>query len=296
MLASGIYRLIRRIAIELYKRRVHSSILDPILYLTHLVQFLAIQKRLPVNPNRLFNDFLFLLKSGSQLGNPIRTYVTDKEFGKLYIEKKLGPTTTPCTLDILRTPEEIDGYHPAQYPLVLKPTNSCRRVLVARSQSDYDESRSTLKKWLHDDYFLAGLEKNYMNLERKIIVEEYIKDSFAMEGSVHCLRGEPKIVSLIDRKTKGRQSFDINKVPLGVSLAFPVQQFEPESWDFWTALLENSRILSAEFSYIRVDFYTDGKQVLFGELTNLPARGNGKFFPDDGEVRFSAAFFNSAAH
>lgn len=71
------------------------------------------------------------------------------------------------------------------------------------------------------------------------------------------------MISLIERKTKARQSFDIHKVPLGVSLAFPLKHFEPEYWDFWATLLKSASILSAEFSYIRVDFYTDGKWLQF---------------------------------
>lgn len=294
MLAPVAYRLLRRIALTLYKMKAHSAILDPVLSLIYLVQFFMVHERLPIKPDRLFNDFLFRLKSGSELRGSLRAYVTDKEFGKLYVEKNLGLETTPSTIDILRTPEEIDAYDPAQYPLVMKPTNSSGKVLVARSQADYDKAKSTMKQWLNQDYFLNGLEKNYVNLERKIIIEAYIEDSFSMEGSVHCLRGEPRVISLIERKTKARQSFDIHKAPLGVSLAFPLKEFEPEHWDFWAMLLKNASILSAEFSYIRVDFYTDGKRLLFGELTNVPARGSGKFFPCDGEERFSAVFFNSS--
>lgn len=288
------YRILRRIAIELYKMGAHPLILDRVLYLAHLVLFLARHKRIPMKPDRLFNDFLFQLKTSSEIGGPLRTYITDKEFGKLFIEKKLGPGTTPITLAILRTAEEIDRYHLVQYPSVIKPTNSFGRVVVARSQDDYDQAKATMKKWLSEDYFLTSLEKNYAKLERKVLIEDYIEETFVIEGSVHCLWGQPRIISLIDRQTKARQSFDVDRVPLGVSLAFPLKQFEPEHWDFWVTLLENSRILSSEFRYIRVDFYTDGKRLLFGELTNLPAGGNGKFFPSDGEERFSAVFFSSS--
>jgi hypothetical protein len=138
---------------------------------------------------------------------------------------------------------------------------------------------------------VCDLEKNYATLERKVIVEEYIDDSFSLEGSVHCLGGEPKLISLIDRYTKARQSFDLDGTPLGVSLYYPLQAFEPASWEFLPSLLRQSRILSSEFTYIRVDFFTDTKRVIFGELTNLPAAGIGRFHPADGEKIFSEVFF-----
>ena len=273
--------------------RAHALMFEPVLYLRHLFQFLAVHERLPIRPNTLFNDFLFQLKTSSELGSPLRTFITDKEFGKIYVEKKLGAGTTPATLCVLRTPEKVDTYLPATYPIVIKPTHSCGKIVVVFSESDYHKARTQIKDWLNQDYFLRDLERNYAKLEKKIIVEQYIDDTFAIEGSVHCLSGEPKIVSLIDRKTKARQSFDTNKSPLGVSLAYPLKEFEPKDWGFLNSLLKSSRILSGEFSYIRIDFYTDGERVLLGELTNLPAGGGGKFFPAGGEKKFSEVFFNS---
>jgi hypothetical protein len=266
---------------------------ETVLYLRHLFRFLAKHRRLPIRPNTLFNDFLFQLGSSSELGSPLRTFITDKEFGKIYVEKKLGAGTTPATLCVLRTPEEVETYLPATYPVVIKPTHSFGRIVLVFSESDYRKAKTQIKNWLNQDYFLESLERNYAKLEKKIIVEKYIDDTFAIEGSVHCLSGEPKIISLIDRKTKERQSFDTSKSALGVSLVYPLNEFEPKVWGFLDSLLRSSRILSGEFSYIRVDFYTDGERVLFGELTNLPAGGMGKFFPAGGEKKFSEVFFNS---
>lgn len=282
-----------RVAFKLYHMRAPSLLVETVLYLRHLFKFLTTHKRLPIRPNSLFNDFLFQIGSSSELSSPLRTFITDKEFGKLYVEKKLGAGTTPVTLCVLRTPEKVDTYVPTTYPIVLKPTHSCARIVSVFSESDFHRAKAQIKDWLNQDYFLQSLERNYAKLERKIIVEKYIDDTFAIEGSVHCRNGEPKIISLIDRKTKERQSFDTNKSPLGVSLAYPLKEFEPKDWGFFDTLLKSSRILSEEFSYIRIDFYTDGERVLFGELTNMPVGGMGTFFPAGGEKKFSEVFFSS---
>ena len=260
------------------------------MYLGNLFKFLATHKRLPIRPNTLFNDFLFQLSSSSELGSPLRTFITDKEFGKIYVEKKLGAGTTPATLCVLRTPEKVDTYLPSTYPIVVKPTHSFGRIVLVLSESDYHKAKTQIKDWLNQDYFLESLERNYAKLEKKIIVEQYIDDTFTIEGSVHCLSGEPKIITLIDRKTKERQSFDTNKTPLGVSLQYPLKEFEPKDWGFLDSLLKSSRILSGEFTYIRVDFYTDGERVLFGELTNLPAGGMESFSPLAGKRSFQRYF------
>ena len=116
---------------------------ETVLYLRHLFQFLAVHERLPIRPNTLFNDFLFQLKASSELGSPLRTFITDKELGKIYVEKKLGAGTTPATLCVLRTPEEVETYLPATYPVVIKPTHSCGRIVVVFSESDYRKAKTT---------------------------------------------------------------------------------------------------------------------------------------------------------
>ncbi|MBS0181298.1 MAG: hypothetical protein JSS39_02765 [Nitrospira sp.] len=286
-----LYKRFRRVSLALYRRHVPLSLLNVVLYPTYLFQFVAAHHRLPIRPARLFNDFLFQVKSGSELESPLRRRVSDKEYCKLYTEERLGPGTTTPTTRVLRTEDEVERYRPPVFPCVMKPTNSSGRMIIARSEDEYMGALPKIKNWFHEDYFLSDLEKNYATLERKVIVEEYIDDSFSLEGSVHCLRGEPKLVSLIDRYTKARQTFDLDGTPLGVSLFYPLQDFQPASWDFLPSLLSQSRILSAEFTYIRVDFFTDTKRVLFGELTNLPAGGIGRFYPADGEKIFSEVFF-----
>ena len=286
-----LYKRFRRVSLTLYRRNVPPSMLNVLLYPTYLFQFIAAHHRLPIRPTRLFNDFLFQVKSGAELEGSLRRRVTDKEYCKLYTEERLGPGTTAPTTHVVRTEDEVERYRPPAFPCVIKPTNSSGRVIIARSEDEYIAALSKIKHWFHEDYFLSDLETNYATLERKIIFEEYIDDSFSLEGSVHCLRGEPKLVSLIDRYTKARQTFDIDGTPLGVSLFYPLQEFEPASWEFLPSLLSQSRILSAEFTYIRVDFFTDTKRVLFGELTNLPAGGIGRFYPADGEKIFSEVFF-----
>ena len=290
-LSGFLYKRFRRVSLTLYRRNVPPSMLNVLLYPTYLFQFIAAHHRLPIRPTRLFNDFLFQVKSGAELEGSLRRRVTDKEYCKLYTEERLGPGTTAPTTHVVRTEDEVERYRPPAFPCVIKPTNSSGRVIIARSEDEYIAALSKIKHWFHEDYFLSDLEKNYATLERKIIFEEYIDDSFSLEGSVHCLRGEPKLVSLIDRYTKARQTFGIDGTPLGVSLFYPLQEFEPASWEFLPSLLSQSRILSAEFTYIRVDFFTDTKRVLFGELTNLPAGGIGRFYPADGEKIFSEVFF-----
>lgn len=253
--------------------------------------FLRRHGRLPLQPSRRFNDFLFSIKAGKEITHPLRRLVTDKEHGKAFITRHIGPGLTPRTLAILRSPDQLAAHVPDVFPVMAKPTHSSGKFLKISSAEEFAESRKIMAEWFRHDYFHASLERNYEGLEKKIIIEAYLDESFRLEGSVHCRNGIARIVSIIDRHTKERQSFSTDRTPLGVSLGYPLKELRVEDWRFFDRLLQHCETLAAPFSYIRVDFYTDGNSLLFGELTNIPAGANGRFFPENGEKIFSRSFF-----
>lgn len=173
-----LYKRFRGASLALYRRNVPLSILNVVLYPTYLFQFVAAHHRLPIRPTRLFNDFLFQVKSGAELESSLRRRVTDKEYSKLYTEARLGAGITTPTTCVLRTEDEVERYRPRVFPCVIKPTNSSGRVIIARSENEYTAALPRIKNWFHEDYFLFDLEKNYATLERKVIFEEYVDDSF----------------------------------------------------------------------------------------------------------------------
>ncbi len=261
------------------------------LHIFWLLKFAKHHRRLPLQPSRRFNDFLFSIKAGREITHPLRAQVTDKVHGKAFIADRLGPNFTPKTLAVLTRAPDLVSYLPPYYPVMAKPTHSSGRFVKISSAEEYVAQIPVMQGWLQHDYFLTSLERHYDGLEKKIIIEAFIEDSFWLEGSVHCRHGDPRIISLIDRYTKHRQSFRADRAPLGVSLGYPFQELQVKDWRFFEGLLAQCRTLSEPFSYLRVDFYTDGHSLLFGELTSLPAGANGRFYPDGGEAIFSKAFF-----
>lgn len=248
-------------------------------------------RRLPGPPDLLFNDFLFALKVGEELDNPLRRRITDKVHVKDYICQRIGPDRTVPTLAVFETPAAVLNFRPDHYPVAVKPTHSSGRFLRIGSDAEWQAATPRMTGWLKHDFFSQSLERNYRGLAKRVMVEPWLDEGLRLEGSVHCRAGVPKVVSLIERYSKARQSYGTDRQPLGVSLAYPPARIDLDDWTFFAPLLRDAARLSADLSYIRVDFYTDGRRVVFGEMTNLPAGGRGRFYPAEGERNFSAAFF-----
>ena len=262
----------------------------------HTSDFLVNHRRLPGKPRHGFNDFLFQQKTSATLGEPLRRRVTDKEYGKSYIEARLGTGRTIGTVAVLRSATEIDGFQPDLFPVVVKPTHSSGRWIVVHDHAAYLAAVPEMKKWLKHCYFQSSLELNYRGLEKKVIVESYLSTDFHFEGSIHCRDGRPKVISVIDRFStdQRRASLDAQWQPLHVALGKPYRPMDPPVLPYRDRLLEEAAILGEPFDYIRIDFYGSTDAFVFGELTNLPAGGLGRFDPPEGASRFNTAFFIDA--
>lgn len=250
--------------------------------------FKKVHQRAPTTALR-FTDFLYRLKVSDELTDPLRVFVSDKEFVKTYIKETVGDQYNIPTLKVLKDHGEIDSF---DFPssCCIKPTHASGMKVIRSGEEPLD--KQAIKNFLGVNYYKVDREINYKFLKPKVIVEPYIQDGYYIEGSVHCREGKAKIVSLIDRQTKRRESFSTSGEPLGFSLGFPLQKLRINSLRFFKELLENAERLAAPFSFIRVDFYTNEEKILFGELTNLPSGGHGKFHPPSGEDIFSKIFFD----
>ena len=90
----------------------------------------------PREPKRL-TDYLYRIKVDGSLTDPLRQFVTDKEFAKLYIAHTVGPDYLPETYRVLRTADDIEAFVPDRVPCVVKPTHLSGSVLF---HTDPDEN------------------------------------------------------------------------------------------------------------------------------------------------------------
>ena len=79
----------------------------------------------------LFNDYMFNLKTSSEIINPLRVFITDKEFGKFYIKSVVGDEYNVPTYKVLNSQDEVDNYtFPSE--CVIKPTHMSGKVILKK--------------------------------------------------------------------------------------------------------------------------------------------------------------------
>ena len=230
---------------------------------------------------RSFSDHLFRIKT-RELHDPLRVFVSDKEYVKWYVGSRVGDEHNVTTLAVLKTPQEVDAM---TWPerCVIKPAHSSRDVILKHDGSTAVDT-GRIKSWLGKSYYLSTREANYRHLERKVIVEPFVdfgQDKPPPDYKLFCFFGEPKIIQVDLDRFEGQKrvwyTADWGRLPFATKLAPGPDVARPGNLE---ALLALARVLSEPFASIRVDTYTDGENILVGELTNVHGSALEAFKPD----------------
>ncbi len=256
-----------------------------------LISFVRSHARLPTE-NKIFNDVLFKINTSDEILNPLRVFVSDKEHGKQYIKSILGNDVNVPTLRILRNKEDILSYH---FPerCVIKPTHASGEVIIREAGERLDLAK--LQSWLALSYYKKTREANYRYLEPKILVEPILFDDPNLSDiKVFCFQGKAKLlfVDLNVRVKHQRKFYDVHWNPLNFSLRYPnpaaLSLLRPLNLD---AMLAAAERLSEQFSFVRIDFYSNQERFYVGEITNCSGAGLAKFDSYENELRASEIIF-----
>lgn len=260
--------------------------------LFHRLNFYRKHRRMP-NGKMLFNDVLYRLKTSNEILDPLRVFVSDKEHVKHFVKEKIGDEYNVPTIAVLRSTAEVDAY---DFPedCCIKPTHASGQVILRKGGSPVDRER--IKRWFGIDYYRFGREWNYRGLEPKVIVEPLIFGGTNVEDfKIFCWRGEPRLIQVdIDRYINHtRKFFDVNWNEQDYSIIYPRSTADFPRPASLEKMLDVARKLSAPFSMVRIDLYSDGEQVLVGEVTNCSENAGGYFVPRSAEVQASKLMFGT---
>lgn len=267
------------------KNRVGDKVFSKIEFVTH-------HRRMPTQ-NLLFNDVLYQMKTQDEICNPLRVFITDKEFVKIFVKAVLDDKYNVPTIAILYNEKQIDSF---DFPdtCCIKATHASGLVIIRKNGEDLN--RNEIKKWFSINYYHNGREANYKTLKPKVIVEPLIFDNYNVEDyKIHCYKGNPRFIQVdIDRFTNHtRQFFDTTWKALGFEIMYPKPDrkiVKPNNLD---EMLSVASALSHHFSLIRVDLYSDGNQLYVGELTNLHENACGNFSSSADEKEASYLLFGN---
>lgn len=230
------------------------------------------------NP-QTFNEKIQWLKLYDR--NSLYTNLVDKYEVRKYISRKIGNEYLIPLLGVWDKFEEID-FDKLPNQFVLKCTHDSGGIVICTDKNtlDFKTARRKINRSLNRNYYYYGKEWAYKNIKPRIIAEKYIEDSSSgdlKDYKFMCFNGEPKIIQVMsDREYKDFliNHFDLEwnevNIPrksINNNTNLPAR---PRNLD---KMIEISKVLSKDISFVRVDLYETEKGIFFGEMTFYPVSG-----------------------
>lgn len=255
-------------------------------------KFVRVHKRIPSRNRLLFNDQLYNSKLAPEILNPLRCYSTDKEFFKRLITAEVGAQYAVPTISVFHNQAEVDAF---DFPdsFCAKPTHMSGEVAIVREGKP---DRDQMKNWLQVSHYLTSRERNYKYLTPKVIVEPLIFDQEDISDyRIFCYKGRPRLICLdLGKYTNYTRSFfTVEWKKQDYSLGYPLHKGDVEKPECLGEMLDVAAKLSRDLYFVRVDFYTNGKEFFLGELTHAHASASQRFIPPSAENLASEVIFGS---
>ena len=236
-----------------------------------LLLFFRYQKRFP-RRRQLLNDYLFWNMVGKEALDPLRAFVSDKEFVKLYVAGKVGSVYNVPTISVYKDLKSIDLERiPAR--CCIKPTHLSGEVILRQNGESIDYDR--IQRWFGENYYDSAREVNYRYLRPKLIVEPLIFDTTVNEDlKFFCYKGQARLIQIDFNRHKCHTRLYLdrhwNRLEFSMNKPITDEQFSiPPNHEDLIGLADQ---LSEDFEFIRVDLYTNGHSIFVGELTNWPEK------------------------
>lgn len=214
----------------------------------------------------------------------------DKLATKDHILARIPELRLPQTLWVGERLEDIPASLLGER-LMLKSNHGCgfNRRWIPKKTS-FNEVCGAFREWLGCTYGTSNYEWGYSAVKPKVFAEEYINADSAIglvDIKVRCCDGKPVLARIhLDGLQKNKKAgwFSIGGDPLFKNRGPLAEGDEDMPTEFqlpdcFHEAIEASRVLGSGIDYVRVDFLTNGSQLLGGEITTYPAAGLGPASP-----------------
>lgn len=242
-------------------------------------------KRLDLKHPKTYNEKLQWLKLYDR--RPEYTMMVDKYEVRKYVAEKIGEEYLIPLIGVYDSVDEIP-WEELPDKFVLKCTHGSGSNILCNDKKELDiqMAKKKLRKWMKKNFFWVFREWPYKNVKPRIVCEKYMVDESGIElkdYKIFCFDGEPKLIQVdFDRfRDHKRNIYDLDWNLVDLTIKYPRDPNKtiarPDKLD---EMLDVARKLSAGIPHVRVDLYSIGDKIYFGELTFTHGAGYEPFYPE----------------
>lgn len=246
-------------------------------------------KKLNLKKPRTFNEKINWLKIFEYPSDKRIIRCADKYKMHSFLEEKKLKKYDVKLLGVWDSANEIN-FNDLPNKFVLKCNHGSRYNIICKDKSKFDKKSAILKlnKWLSEDFGLVSGELHYSMIPRKIICEEYLGENIK-DFQVWCSNGKILFTVYINNphgeNSKITLDEDWNELPFVTSLPKISENIKKPK--YLKEMLEISKSISKEFTFLRMDFYIlNDENIKISELTFSPASGFVQWNPSNADIKY----------
>ena len=217
-----------------------------------------------------------------------KAQIVDKILLRNYSKEILGKDICPKILKIYDSIDEINLEElPNQF--VLKCNHGSKMNIFCEDKFKFDLSNAKikLKEWMDINFGLSTFEYQYLNVKRKIFVEQFLEKDI-INYKFSCFNGEPKLIR-VKGHINGTNLYNIYYTNWTISnIELDIDQYvvtnifkKPINLE---KMINYAKLLSSKFCYCRVDFYEVNGTLFLGEITFTPFNSNVDYKDKETEI------------
>lgn len=273
----------------------HTASLWPDSTYLRIVYYLHMGKRLNLKNPKTYTEKINWLKINDV--HPEYSKFVDKYEVKSYVNERLGTDRhTIKTLGVWDSFDDID-FDGLPEKFVLKTTNGGGNtaVVICRDKTalNIENARKKLCLCKCDKSFKWSREYTYLNVEPRIIAEEYIEtpDNELSDYKIFCFDGVPRFLFVGTERQKAGVDvkfdfYDVDFKHLPIKNMHENAAIPPAKPKNFELMLEIASKLSRGIKHVRVDLYNVDGKIYFGEMTFFHFAGLVPFEPEEWDYKF----------
>ncbi len=218
--------------------------------------------------------------------DPIRTTLSDKYLVRDWVKEKIGEEYLIPIVGVWDNFSQIP-FKSLPNKFVLKTNHASGTNIIVKDKSKFNRrnAKSKVNDWMKMDFAYSNFfEMHYSQIDRKIIIEEYLETDTGdlPDYKFLCFGGVPKFCRVdLGRYTRHTQTyFDMNwqKQPWTQTHEMEDNIAKPKNFE---KMVELATKLCEGFPHVRVDLYNVDGKIYFGEMTFTSGSGFMKINPPE---------------
>ena len=223
----------------------------------------------------------------------LKTRLSDKIAVREWITERIGSEYRIPLLGVYDSFDEIDfDALPDSFVIKCNHDSGSYTLVKDKRTINWELLRRKYDFFMRCNYAWRGLEMFYRDISPKIVVENYIDNAAVNDYRFYCFDGKPYYCAVDfygsghNRNARNIYSMEWDLQPF--ILQYPNYTGQAICPENFAELKDIAQKLAEGFPQVRVDLYSAGSKVYFGEMTFAHANGLQKFTPDEWDYKLGA--------